>query len=112
MQPRHLLSVRRWSESAEVDKHNNPVGGYGEPEPLPVLALEPGASREAVASGRVTDEVAWTLYCPAGTQVGGRDVVAIDGIDYPVNSDSLDWTRGPWENPAAGVVVELLRKRG
>jgi hypothetical protein len=41
-----------------------------------------------------------------------RDVVIVDGKEYPVDGHPDDWTRGPWANPVAGVTVYLKRVEG
>jgi hypothetical protein len=57
--------------------------------------------------------VAFTVYSPASADLpGARDLVTLDGADYAVNGTPKDWTRGPWANPSAGVVVELRRVEG
>ena len=108
----HLIAVRRWHESTDVDAHGNPVAGHGDPEPLPAHGWAPGASRESLEAGRDADEVAWTVYLPAGVSIDARDLVILDGTEYAVNGNSLDWSHGPWGNPVAGIVVELVRKEG
>ncbi len=109
----HTLHVRRWSDGGGTDPHGNPLPGqHGAPEALPVHGYAPGASREAVEAGRNTTEIAWTVYAPAGTQVAAEDLVVLGGVEYEVVGDSLDWAKGPWLNPVAGVVIELRKQRG
>ena len=110
----HTIYVRRWVEGAEEDPLGNPISGHGDPEPLAVHGIAPGASAESVAAGRNTDAVEWTVYAPAGTSVAARDLVLLqlDGDEYQVDGDSLDWTNGPWLNPVAGVVIELKKSEG
>lgn len=108
----YTLLVRRYWQSAERDAHGNPLSGHGEPEAMRVHGIAPGASAESVAAGRRADEVVWTIYAPAGATLDARDLVLIGDDEYHLDGDSLDWTRGPWANPAAGVVFELKRKGG
>lgn len=107
----HSITVKRQQLGA-VDAHGNPTVTYSTPETIAVHGIAPGASAESVAAGRNVDSVAWTVYAPAGTVIAAADVVTVAGVDYEVNGDSLDWTRGPWPNAAAGVVIELRRRSG
>lgn len=106
--------VRRWSVTAERDPHNNPIAGHGALEPMPVHGIAPGASEESVAAGRNPTEISWTITAPAGSHVGAKDLVLLEpgGVEYEVEGESHDWTRGPWVNPVAGVVIELKRQGG
>lgn len=110
----HAIWVRRWTAGVERDPLNNPIDGYGDPEPVAVHSIAPGASKEAVAAGRNPDEVSFTLHAPAGITVGARDRVLFElgGVEYDVFGDSADWAHGPWPNPVAGVVIELRRQEG
>ena len=107
----YSIAVKRWQAGA-LDAHGNPAATYSAPEPIAVHGIAPGPSAESVAAGRNIDGVAWTVYAPAGTVVGARDVVIVGGVDYEAVGDSLDWTRGPWANSAAGVVIELRKRSG
>lgn len=108
----HAVSVRRWVPGGTPNPHGYSEGSHGPAEPLPVHALAPGASEEARQSGRDVSEVAWTVYAPAGTVIGSEDLVTVGADEFEVVGDSLDWTRGPWPNAAAGVVFELKRQEG
>lgn len=109
----HIVWVRRWAADGE-DPLGNPIVGHGDPEPLAVHGIGPGPSRESVAAGRTPSEIAWSITAPAGTEVSSRDLVLLelDGPEYEVDGELRDWTRGPWANPVAGVVIELKRNEG
>lgn len=109
----HTIYVRRWTAAGE-DPLGNPISGHGDPEPLRVHGIGPGPSRESLLAGRSTSEVAWNITAPAGTSVNSRDLVLLDldGPEYEVDGEAMDWTRGPWRNPVAGVVIELKRNEG
>ena len=108
----YVLMVRRWSESDERDEFNNPVAVLSPPRPIRIHGIHPGQSVEAVAAGRQSDEVAFTVLAPRGTELDARDVVVIDGVEFHVRGDSRDWGNGPWRFPAAGVEFELVHARG
>lgn len=105
------VTIHRHSLGA-VDAHNNPADVWTAATPILVHGVAPGASQEALQAGRDVSRVAWTVYAPAGVSVAARDRVAWLGITYEVLGDSLDWSHGPWANPAAGVVFELGRSEG
>jgi hypothetical protein len=57
--------------------------------------------------------IAYVIQADKTTDMPGyRDVVVVDGKDYPVDGQPDDWTRGPWANPVAGVTVYLKRVEG
>lgn len=102
--------VRRFVEGRDAD--DNPVTTWSVPEPFAVNAAAPGPSDELVRAGRDVQAVAWTLYVPAGTVLGPRDVIVWQGVDYRVDGAPLDWSFSPWPSMFAGVVVALKRVTG
>ena len=108
----YLLSVRRWQAGGTPNPHGYSEPSYSEPEGLPVHAIAPGPSEEAVASGRDTSSTAWTVYAPAGTSITSKDLVTFNGTEYQVDGDALDFTSPPWANPIAGVTFALTHKEG
>lgn len=107
------VGVRAWAPAGR-DRHGNPAPGWAPPVPVPVHAVaprvseqtEPGdANRHAVVDGLI-------LYCPPGTVIGARDRVEWDGQTWEVDGPAADYSRGPWHNPAGGVVAELRRVEG
>lgn len=106
-----ILHVRRLTSGAD-DGHGNVGETFADPTPWEVWGLAPGSMREAIV-GRDLSEVAWSVLAPKSAAMPTeRDVVVVDGADYAVNGRPQDFTRGPWENPGAGVVVELVRVEG
>lgn len=108
---RYSVGVRRWHEG-EPTPHGYGAGYHGDPEPTPVFAFAPGPSEEEVAAGRRMSEVAWTVYAPAGTVVGARDLVVLNGVEYEADGDSRDYSFGPWSSAVAGVVFALKARQG
>lgn len=106
----HTVGVRAFQDGA-TDAHGNPVAAWGDPVEVPVHALSPG-SDEPPSPHRDLSVVEWTVYAPAGTQVGPRDLVLVDGREFTVEGEVRDYTRGPWHNPVAGVAFELRRAEG
>lgn len=118
---RFTLQVRRRVEDG-VDAHNNPVVTYDEPADWPVYGYAPRqwpptpasgtAMAEFGAMGRNLDIVAWTVFAPKSDATpGALDHVVLDGVEYEVVGEPMDWTNGPWQ-VGAGVVVELRYPEG
>lgn len=102
--------VRRHSEGLDAD--DNPVSVFADPVPFTVSSAEPGPSRELGRDGRDVQQVAWTLTVPRRTVLGERDVIVWQGSEYRVDGRPLDWTLGPWPNPAARIQVGIRRVTG
>ena len=96
----------------QVDAHGNPADEWAAAVPLPVLWVAPGAMTESGTPRRDLSEIEWTVCTPAPCPVGARDLLVVDGVEYAVSGEPRDWTRGPWPNPAAAVVIELKRSEG
>lgn len=105
--------VRRF-QSGATDPLGNPAKSWGNPEPLLVHGIQPGAMAEPGEPGRDADEVLWSVLAPAGSSVESRDKVILPGMpdEFDVIGHPKDYTRGPWANPVAGIVVELGHVEG
>ena len=78
-----------------------------------VRSVAPGAMVDPAEPNRDLGSIAYTVHADADSQPPTRlDKVVIDGEPFDVDGDPADWTRGPWPNPAAGVVVLLKRSEG
>ena len=108
---RHTVGVRVFQPGIDEDAHGNPVDGWADPVSVPVHGLSPG-SDEPHSTNRDLSVVEWTVYAPAGTTVGPRDLVIVGGREFTVEGEVKDYTLGPWVNPVAGVVFELRRAEG
>lgn len=107
-----ILYVRRLTSGAE-DAHGNAARTFAAPVEWEVWGVAPGGMAEPYYPNRDLSDIAWTVFAPASDDVPtGRDRVDFEGETYEVNGDPKDWTHGPWEHPAAGVVVELKRAEG
>lgn len=107
------LQVRRFSPAGEPDAHGNTAATYGDPESWVVRGLAPGAMDEPGNANRDLSLIEWTVYADANDSAPGeRDLVLVDGDEFTVEGRPSDWTRGPWANPAAGLVIELRRAEG
>lgn len=110
----HTVLVREPTSGGE-DAHGNPVSGWGDPFEWDVHAVAPGASEEPRKPNRDLSVVAWTIYAPAGYVPSARAQVSLPWEDdtwHDIEGEPDDWTKGPWRNPVAGVVVELRRTEG
>lgn len=78
-----------------------------------VRSVAPGAMTDPVDPNRDLGNIAYTIHADADSEPPTRlDEVVVDGETFAVDGDPADWTRGPWANPAAGVVVLLKRSEG
>ena len=109
----HTISVERWQANTGTrDAHNNPIESYAAAEPVAVHWIAPAGVGESVMGGRRHAEAVLQVGAPAGTVIGARDRVTIDGEHWQVVGSTQDYTRGPWSMPFAGVVFELKQDRG
>lgn len=109
----HTISVRRQVTVGEPNPFGYVEVGYSDPELVPVHGYAPGPSVEAMAAGRTSTEVAWTVYAPAGTNISAHDFVTLhDGVEYEVDGPARDYTFAPWTVNIAGVTFELKHKEG
>ena len=109
----HALTVLRYTETGDRDAHNNPVHEWVlDPNPVHVHYVAPGPADESLQPGSNPTEIALNVGAPPGVHVAARDRVVWQGEQYEVVGEPMDWTKGPWPNPAAGVVFELRRTEG
>lgn len=100
---------RRRRSSDGYDAHGNPVFVYSDPEPQPMHSVSgPGADGPVGRDGELIDLVA---FGPAGTDFTTKDVGVWEGDEFDVEK-VVDWTKGPWRNPVAGVEIHLRRMEG
>lgn len=107
----HSVGVRRFTPGVK-DSRGNPVDAWADPVTVAVHGVAPGSMGEPGVGARDLSLIAWTIYAPAGTVIGSRDLVVYQGREYRVNGEARDWTTSPWPMPIAGVVIELLRAEG
>ena len=108
----HTLGVRRFTAGA-VDEFGNATDAWADPVPWRVRSVAPATSDEPGGEHRDLSVVIYTVHADKTADVPGvRDLVVIDGKEYPVDGEPDDWTRGPWANPVAGVAVWVRRADG
>lgn len=104
------LQVRR--ATATKNAHGQTTYTFADPHDWAVYGLAPGARAEAVQPNRDVSEVAWTIFAPVSDDAPtAKDLVVLDGTEYPVEGEPQDWSRGPFGSPG-GLVVELKRGEG
>ena len=109
---RFTLGVRRYSGTVK-DAHGNATVSFAAAVDWPVRQVDPGAMSEPLEARRDASVVVFTVHAnPHANTPTERDRVVVDGVEYAVNGRPKDWTRGPWRNPVAGVVVELRNVEG
>ena len=105
------VTVHRYTLGA-ADAHGNAAESWvADVAPTLVHAVAPGASAEALQTGRDVSKVAWTVYAPTGTVVAARDRIEWQGDLYHVDGEPRDYTHGPFGR-FGGVVLELRRTEG
>jgi len=109
---RFTLGVRRYAATA-ADAHGNAVPAFAAAIPWPVRQVDPGAMLDPRDPNRDASVVAFTIHAnPHPNAPTERDRVVVDDVEYEVEGHVKDWSRGPWSNPVAGVVVQLRNVKG
>ncbi|AKU15750.1 hypothetical protein [Luteipulveratus mongoliensis] len=108
-------------EFGDPDAFGNPTKTWPveNEKPWAVHAIAPGAlsaMSEPSQPNRDLSLIIWSVYGPkAGnypTTEHSRIKLPGDADWYDIDGHPDDWTRGPWEHPTAGLVVELRRADG
>lgn len=107
----YTVRVRR-SVLGAPDEFGNPAQTWAEHD-WRVRQIDPGASAEPFQPNRDLSNVVYSIHAPKTAAVPTvRDEVQVDGEWFQVDGEPDDYTRGPWLNPVAGVVVMLTRAEG
>lgn len=107
----YTLRVRRRASGEEDDFGN--AGPTWVEHDWQVRQIDPGASVEPFEPNRDLSRILFTIHSSkSGDVPGERDQVRVDGEWFLVDGRPSDYTRGPWFNPVAGVVVMLSRVEG
>ena len=108
------IGVSAWSVvEGQYDRQGNPLEVWADPVPVPVHGVGPRLQEEDDGERRRYAVVeGLDVYAPEGTTVGEHDRVVWNGQEYEVDGDVADWTKGPWLNPVAGVVIHLTKTKG
>jgi hypothetical protein len=78
-----------------------------------VRSIDPVTGREPGAANRDLANIAYAIQADKTNAIPRyRDIVIVDGVEYNVDGEPDDWSRGPWANPVAGVTVYLRRTEG
>ncbi len=108
----YALQVRSWTTTT-TGSLGTPVKTWSQPRPWQVRQIDPGQSAEPYLPNRDLSNVEHAVHADKTPDLPGEgDQVLVDGDWYDVDGKPADWTRGPWSNPAAGVVVLLKRVEG
>lgn len=107
----YVVAVREPTAGTE-DDFGNPVMTWTERD-WRVHAIAPGAMAEPGEANRDLSLVLYTVLGPkAGAPTSPHAQLKVDGAWLDVDGTPNDWTRGPWPHPTAGIVVELIHRRG
>lgn len=107
----YTLPVRSREATGE-DSFGNPTYGWVE-RSWGVHFIAPGDSMEAAMPNRDFSRIEHVVGAPPSPDTPGEDdEVQVDGEWFQVDGAPDDFTRGPWVNPVAGVVVALTRSEG
>jgi hypothetical protein len=108
----HKLGVRRWAPGTK-DEFGNVTDTWAAATDWWVRSVDPVSNRELATQNRDPAVIAFAIQADKSPEMPGyRDLVVIDGAEYPVDGAPDDWTKGPWFNPVAGVVVYVRRAEG
>ena len=113
------IGLRVWSQSGS-DAHGNAVDTWAAPVVVPIHSVAPRVvgTDEPNRGNRSVVIEGLTVYAPAGTVVDARDRIVwpwpavAESVEYEVVGEIEDYTKGPWGNPAAGVVIQMQRWEG
>ena len=75
------------------------------------VGVEPRPSDEPVQDARNAVTSGYTLYLPAGTQIGSQNRVTVRGGTFSVLGEPAVW-RNPFTGWEPGVVVQVERTEG
>lgn len=106
----YSIGRRRRTDDGALDSHGNPVAHYGPTVTLPVHSIS-GPDKDTTAPARDGRSVELVVMAPAGTDFTTTDLAVIDGGEFDV-AEVIDWTKGPWPNPVAGIEIHLTRSEG
>lgn len=107
----YTVVVRRWS-AGQPDAHGVAAGVWSAGDEVRVHAVAYESEELVDGQRRDASTARLTFYCPAGVRVSARDRVLWGTEVFEVDGDSADWTHGPWQNSAAGVVFRARKVAG
>mgnify|MGYP006334150027 FL=1 len=86
---------------------------WSDPEPVTHCAIAPGDVVEPFEPNRDGSSVQYTVYAPAGTQVGKDDRILIPGESVPLDAigPGREWV-SPFTGRRFGVVIKVGRFDG
>lgn len=108
----YTLQVRSRTETGKGPL-GNPTYSWSASRSWSVRQIDPGQSAEPYLANRDLSSVEFAVHADSASGVpAAGDQVLVDNDWYDVDGEPADWTRGPWPNPVAGVVVLLKRIEG
>lgn len=89
------------------------VDTYGNPEPTidTIEAVCELQQETRTEDGTELSATTWRLFLPAGTPIGTRDTVTVDGEDFEVHGDPTTW-RNPRTHTPSHIEATLARRAG
>ena len=75
------------------------------------VGVEPRPSGEPTQEARNATTSGFTLYLPAGTEIGPQNRVVVRGGTYEVLGEPAEWVN-PFTGWAPGIVVQVERVEG
>ena len=111
----HGESVTILTAGTEVDPYSDDPVSSWEVEPSEVVVtgvgVEPRPSDEPTQEARNAVVSGFTLYLPAGTEIGPQNRVVVRGGTYEVLGEAAVW-RNPFTGWVPGVVVQVQKVDG
>lgn len=97
--------------ATEDDPYSGTAGTAGSSVEVPGCAVEPRPSAEPVQDARNAVTSGFTIYMPAGTEIGPQNRVQVRGETFGVLGEPAVW-RSPLTGWEPGVVVQCERTEG
>lgn len=110
----HGESVDVLTAGTVTDPYSDePVADWSTPTEVAVtgVAVEPRPSQEPVQDARNAVTSGFTLYMPAGAEIGPQSRVRVRGEVYDVLGEPAEWVN-PFTGWAPGIVVQVGRTEG
>jgi len=99
------------TSATDADPYSGDAGTTGSEVEVPGCGVEPRPSAEPTQDARNAVTSGFTLYLPAGTEIGPQNAVRVRGGTFSVLGEPAVW-RSPFTGWEPGVVVQCERTEG
>ena len=99
------------TEAHDADPYSGDAGTTGSTFDVPGCGVEPRPSGEGTQDARNSTTSGYTLYMPAGVEIGPQNRVYVRGGTFDVLGEPAVWVN-PYTGWEPGVVVQCERTAG